>query len=202
MPFFSASPTCCASALRRRGRVLHCPCASPPHHLLVPSGPVPSPPRRRHLCTGVRNPSTGCAWMDDEYATRRHATSHLFRVEKEEQADSRRHSSRLLPPALFCALLRFADTSQTHPRPRHRHAGQIRDAIPVAVAQRAHPMRCIATGRGTHDVIHPMRCITSWEEVEKFLWSRGRGGGGTRGPREGRVGARGHRPVQTKGKHA
>jgi hypothetical protein len=137
MPFFSASPTCCASALRRRGRVLHCPCASPPHHLLVPSGPVPSPPRRRHRCTGVQNPSTGCAWMDDEYAPRRHTTSHLFRVEKEEQADSRRHSSRLLPHALFCALLRFADTSQTHPRPRHRHASQIRDAIPVAVAQRA-----------------------------------------------------------------
>jgi hypothetical protein len=54
--------------LRRRGRVLHCPCASPPHHLLVFSGPVPSPPRRRrHRCTGVQNPSTGCAWMDDEY---------------------------------------------------------------------------------------------------------------------------------------
>jgi hypothetical protein len=34
MPFFSASPTRCASALRRRGRVLHCRCASPPHHLL------------------------------------------------------------------------------------------------------------------------------------------------------------------------
>jgi hypothetical protein len=50
------------------------------------------------------------------------------------------------PPTFFCALLRFAATSQTHPRPRHRHAGQIRDAILVAVAQCARPMRCIATG--------------------------------------------------------
>jgi hypothetical protein len=105
MPFFSASPTCCASALRRRGRVLHCPCASPPHHLLVPSGPVPSPPRRRHRCTGVQNPSTGCAWMDDEYAPRRHTTSHLFRVEKEEQDDSQRHSSQLLPPRSYVLSL-------------------------------------------------------------------------------------------------
>jgi hypothetical protein len=140
--------------------------------------------------------------MDDEYAPRRHTTSHLFRVEKEEQADSRRHSSRLLPPVPFCALLRFAATSQTHPRSRHRHAGQIRDAIPVAVAQRTRPMRCIVTGIRAQRV-GSWGVITVWEEVEeKFLWSRDRGGGGTRGPREGRVGARGHGPVQTKRKHA
>jgi hypothetical protein len=70
---------------------------------------------------------------------------HRWQTRPASSAPRRRHLSRLLPPALFCALLRFAATSQTHPRPRHRHAGQIRDAIPVAVAQRARPMRCIAT---------------------------------------------------------
>jgi hypothetical protein len=71
---------------------------------------------------------------------------HRWQTHPVSGAPRRRHLSRLLPPMLFCALLRFTATSQTHPRSRHRHTGQIRDAIPVAVAQRARPMWCIATG--------------------------------------------------------
>jgi hypothetical protein len=51
-----------------QGSALPMRLAATPLALLVPSAPVPPPPRRRrHRCTGVQNPSTGCAWMDDEY---------------------------------------------------------------------------------------------------------------------------------------